>query len=382
MSFFDAENAATTNGHVETAAIEEEWSNPLKTLDELSDLKPSPPLIRGLINLDDITMIVGQPRSGKSFLTVGMACAVAHPAVRMWDGVFEVVEHGTVVYIAAEGANTILPRAQAWCEDHGLNWRDISGNFLTWPDDPQLTDYEEVQKLMRALSIIPDLKMLIIDTLSRVTSGLDENSIKDQSGPLATLGHIQKTTKAAVILVHHTRKDGGVARGASNWKGGIGAELMVARDGDEMTTVVTCTKRKSEEDGCSHPFDLRRHNLRTAFFTVTDTLVAVPIAPEQAKDGGGQAAGQANEARALRVLVAQDDGTGVTKPQWVTSMREDGMARNTAYDTAARLIRIGKVQEITVKKGTGPNSDWEGNGRYQALSGQSQPGHNPDANPD
>lgn len=345
------------------------------TLSELANIPPPPPLVDDLINLDSITMLVGSSRAFKSFVMLGMSCAIAHPQMNNWEG-HKIHEHGTVAYIAAEGGNGIYPRILAWCIANGVSIDELQDRLLVNRDAVQLTSAEDMEYQLQQFGQMPDLKMVVFDTKARVSGDLEENSATDQKQAIDMVDFIKRETGAAIVLIHHSGKDGTGARGSSAWIGAIDTELTATRDGDEMMVNLKTTKRKDSKDAVDYRYELKEYEFGE-FFDVTTSLVAVAMREDESHPHGGKGVGHANEVRALKRLDEQDDGSGVTKAHWVTTLKEDGMARNTAYDTVARLIRTGKAQEVTVQKGSGHNREWVGNGRYQAFSGLRNPDYQP-----
>ena len=85
----------------------------LLTLEDLAKLPPTKPLIDNLVYRNTLAQLSGGPGSYKSFLAITLSCCLA---AKEPFGEFNVPEQGTVVYVAAEGANDVLKRILGWCE--------------------------------------------------------------------------------------------------------------------------------------------------------------------------------------------------------------------------------------------------------------------------
>ena len=69
---------------------------------------------------------------------------------------------------------------------------------------------------------------VIIDTLAKATSGMDENSAKDMGRIIDQTRRIQEETGATVILVHHTgHSDTNRERGSSSLAGAVDSSILV-----------------------------------------------------------------------------------------------------------------------------------------------------------
>ena len=144
----------------------------LLSVSDLATLPPVVPLIDGLLYRGTLAQLAGPPGSYKSFVAVGMACAVAVGA--SWEG-YRVPEAGKVVYVAAEGATGLRVRILAWCEANGTDPADLDGRLFILPCPIQLgntLDVTEAIDLVRKVGA--DLLMLLLILLCLIfkTSGV------------------------------------------------------------------------------------------------------------------------------------------------------------------------------------------------------------------
>jgi AAA domain len=218
------------------------------------DLKALPPiewLIKGLVPRQGVAALYGPSGSGKSFLAIDFASAVAG-ASTSWFGYR--VKHAPVIYCALEGETGIRNRVEAWKEHHGRECPD-GLRFLLEPID--LLKTADVTALCAALT---RGTVVIIDTLNRASPGADENTSKDMGLLLLAIKKIEQTTRAAVIFVHHTGKDADKGlRGHSSLIGAVDASMLVRRG--EACRTIQFMKAKDGQDGITKSFNLEQKHL-------------------------------------------------------------------------------------------------------------------------
>lgn len=102
----------------------------------------------------------------------------------------------------------------------------------------------------------PICDLVVIDTLSAVSPGSNENSGEDVGKLIEHCKFIHRKTGALVLLIHHSGKDS--TRGARGWSGlraAADAEIEVVRNGDYR--VANVTKMKDGTDGSTYSFKLK-----------------------------------------------------------------------------------------------------------------------------
>ncbi|GAB6186681.1 AAA family ATPase [Thermopirellula anaerolimosa] len=193
------------------------------------------------IPLGRLTLLVGKPGQGKSFLTCDLAARVTTGTP--WpDG--SPCQKGSVLILTMEDdpADTIRPRLDAMHADvarvrvlKGMVRRDADGSRrergLT------LADLAVIEK---ALDDVPDCRLLIIDPVGDFL-GLRVDSHRDNEvrSVLAPLGEMARRRKVAVLVVVHRRKstgDGGADEAVMGSRGftGIARSVWhVSRDADD-----------------------------------------------------------------------------------------------------------------------------------------------------
>jgi RecA/RadA recombinase len=227
-------------------------------LDQLDDPGPEHNwLVQGWVACNDVSVVAGASRSGKSFfaLEIGLCVAEARPVFGLK------VRHGAVVYQAGEGAIGVKKRLRAWRQHHGRIWtRETPFVLLQRPIDIYHSSdevdalIEEIIAHAKALDV--PLRLVIIDTLATATPGADENSGRDMSTVLGNVARIAERCACHVMLVHHLNAAGGKLRGHTSVYANVGQVMLVEREEETGIRTVKLDKQKDDEDGKTMKFEL------------------------------------------------------------------------------------------------------------------------------
>ena len=165
-------------------------------------------LWRDRIPLGRITLLVGRPGLGKSFLTAYMAAQVSTGAD--WpDGA--PAPRGDVMFISAEDdpADTTKPRLKACGADCGrvhllkATCRDAT----TGEEFTVAFDLRNVDLIRQALDRLPGCKLVVVDPVGSYLGGrVDAHRDNEVRAVLAPLAELSAERGVAVVLVCHTRK--------------------------------------------------------------------------------------------------------------------------------------------------------------------------------
>jgi len=241
-----------------SAAKEPPEPEPRYKLLGADDLRTLPPLawrIRGVLPAAGLASVYGPSASGKSFLSLDMAAAIA--LGRPWFDRRSTA--APVVYCALEGEAGFRLRVAAW-EAHSGEPLPPGLRMMLQPF--KLTERVDVQDLAAAVLRLGGGAVTILDTLNRAAPTADENSSRDMGAILEACKHLQRLTGGLVVLVHHTGKDATKGlRGHSSLFAALDAAIEVSRTGDRREWLVA--KSKDCEDGDAHPFKLRIVELGT-----------------------------------------------------------------------------------------------------------------------
>lgn len=215
-----------------------------------------PPLdwvVKGVFPTTGLAAIYGQSATGKSFLALDVAAAIAGGLP--WFG--HRTQMAPVIYIALEGEAGYRNRVMAWEREHG-HALPATMSFLLQPF--RLNELQDVTDLSE---VAPRGAVIFIDTLNRAAPTADENSSRDMGAILEGAKTLQAATGGLVVLIHHTGKDANKgARGHSSFFAALDGAVSVERttSGSRSWSVA---KAKDGEDGLNYAFRLKRHLLGT-----------------------------------------------------------------------------------------------------------------------
>jgi putative DNA primase/helicase len=247
------------------------------------DLRNLPPLawrVRGVLPAVGLAGLYGPSASGKSFLALDMAAAIAEG--RQWFGCR--VEAAPVVYAALEGEGGFKLRVAAW---EAYTGRPLPDGLSMVLQSFKLTEPHDVKDLA---AVVPAGAVVFLDTLNRAAPTADENSSKDMGEILSAAKLLQSLINGLVVLVHHTGKDATKGlRGHSSLFAALDAAVEVSRDGERREWKVA--KSKDGQDGDAQPFKLQIETLGTDDYgdAVTSCVVVADTGPREvrAKLSGG-----------------------------------------------------------------------------------------------
>ena len=205
-------------------------------------------LVEGLMTIGSSVVVYGDSNSGKTFWALSVATAIATGA----DCYGRKTDPGLVVYLASEAPGSIRSRMQAIKKYHGCDLENLAMvpvpiNFYSGDQDAH-----DVIELVRAVEQIKGkpVRLIIGDTLARMSAGANENSGEDMGPVMARFDQVASTTGAALMIIHHNGKD--AAKGARGWSGiraHIDTEIEVAeKDGIRSVTVTKQRELPSKGD--------------------------------------------------------------------------------------------------------------------------------------
>ena len=195
--------------------------------------------IRDYLVAETLAGLVGASGAGKSFVALGMACAIGTGTP--WHG--RDVHQGAVFYLAGEGQRGLKKRIAAWERHTGIS-TDGAPIYLS-AGLPFLCDLtiaeasadeigEEADKLFQESGIRPAL--IVIDTVARAMAGANESSTEDMGTFVRACDLLRQRWACTVLCVHHSGHAATErARGSSAFYAALDSEFFVtAKDGIVM----------------------------------------------------------------------------------------------------------------------------------------------------
>jgi hypothetical protein len=184
---------------------------------QLTDMQADGPvwMIEGLWGAEAVGIIGGEPKSGKTFLALDLAVAVATgaPCLRR----FPTRRTGAVLLYVAEDSYAILrQRLQGIAAAAGVDFETLDIHIICVPT--LRLDRADHQRALRATVARLRPALLSLDPLVRLHA-IDENVAAAVAPLLAYLRALQREFHTGVVLVHHARKGAAHERGGQALRG-------------------------------------------------------------------------------------------------------------------------------------------------------------------
>lgn len=220
-------------------------------------------LIKGVLTENEISMLLGESQSGKSFVAIDIAMSVARGLP--WFG--RQARRGGVIYQAGESATGVRRRRfPAYRQHYDVAREPLDVVLLERPVDFYSSD-EQVDQFIDeckywASRFNDPLKLIVIDTFNKATPGANENDGKDMGMVLARCDRVRVATGAHVMLVHHLNAGGTKARGHTSLFGNVENVITVRKVPDakdasnRLVREWVLSKCKDGEDGLTEKFVL------------------------------------------------------------------------------------------------------------------------------
>jgi AAA domain len=214
-------------------------------------------LIKGILEQEQISLIVGAKQTGKTFLALDLGLHVA--AGLQWFG--RRVTEGPIVYVAAEAGRSIVNRVCAWRFAHQYD-EDASIPFFAITSTVDLchSDIGDLERLIDAIKETSSepCALVVVDTISRALAGGDENSPGDMGALVCSLDRLRDEFHAHVAAVHHFGKESSRgARGHSLLEANLDTVIEVEKNETSKTSIATVTKQRDGATGAAIVFKLR-----------------------------------------------------------------------------------------------------------------------------
>lgn len=237
-----------SGAHKSSAHERSERRYTLLTVDELA-AKPTPPdRVKGVFPQDGMGAIFGAWGTAKTFTAIHLCFSISDGVE--WFG--RKVEPCDVLYIGLEGEAGLAKRVKAYRERHGAD-AGARLRFITAPFALLTEDTDAIIATILEAGFLGCV--IIIDTLSAATPGMQENDAEGMGRAIAAAKYIRDKVGGLVILVHHSGKDPSKGmRGSSNLPGALDAIIETTREGDRRSWSIF--KSRDGVDGEKNDFSL------------------------------------------------------------------------------------------------------------------------------
>lgn len=214
--------------------------------------QPPPPrdwLLDQIIHWKTFGLIIGEPGAGKSFFTMGLAVALAEG----WSHFLGMPlhHHGPVLYFDDENPDDIVRNrmAQLGLTEKGwANMRYVSNQGI---------DVMENWDQVRAEALELEPVAIFFDSLAEISSA-EENSKTEMKETMSRLKSLSREMDTTVVVIHHTDKDKGRARGSGHIRATTDFEWFLGESEHDQTQLRLVAKkhRHGIRRGTTHMFTL------------------------------------------------------------------------------------------------------------------------------
>lgn len=210
------------------------------TLADMDDMPEPEPLVGTLLGRGQTAMIVAESNTGKTFLTVAMAHAVATGVPFAGHEAHQ----GRVLFAIGEDESGMRARLKAVQVARGPIENDAI-DFLRVPfnldDERAVTQIEERVR-------IREYALIVLDPLARFLVDMEENDQTAMNKAMATLDRLRRASdQASIVIAHHTNKGGGY-RGSSAIFAAMDT-VVGMKKGNGDTIALSLDKSKSSATG-------------------------------------------------------------------------------------------------------------------------------------
>jgi hypothetical protein len=331
------------------AATMPAFADQLLSVSDFGRLPVVAPLVDGLLYRDTLAQLCGPPGSYKSFIAIGVCCALAAGRSN-WEG-HRIPRREHVVYVVAEGASGLHARILAWCERNNVNPADLDGWLHILPVAVQLGAVVHVDAALHMVNTV-GAALLVLDTRARCTIGLEENSATEQGVAVEAADRIRAGADCTVWLIHHTGRNGQHPRGSTAWDGAVWSDLRLTAD--IATAAIKVEKHKDAPSGGTYDYRLLPHTVAPALMPgasehARSTLVAFGSSGENSSENLTKILTQ-NENSVAKIAENSCGIEGLSRTKLVALSVEAGMSEATAYRAVNALVKRGALTNIGTTK--------------------------------
>lgn len=199
--------------------------------------------IKGILPMNDNTLLMGPSRSGKTFECLDMVMHIHNGE----NFAGRKVVQGGVVYLTYEGATGFENRVRAYLRHHDMKPEDLhSFAWITRPPNLYVNEdnatllSEEILNIAAGFKV--PLAVVVIDTHNAATRGSSEIKSEDINRILTNYETVREKTGAPLIIIGHTNAEG-KHRGNEQLFNNIETAILVER----VTTDKHGTEKRDDD---------------------------------------------------------------------------------------------------------------------------------------
>lgn len=191
-------------------------------LQTASDIQAFDFAVKGMFAMGEVTMVVADAKLGKTWLGFQLAVC-ASKGFRFLD---QEVRQMRVLYVDMEmGTFDEKQRSRAIARELGVSSEDLNIAFIAGDEQettPTLDNLEEgLAGFLEGKGWAFEELLLIVDTFGEVACDIEENTASETRSAISGLRKLARNRNCAVVVFHHTTKDGDVYRGSSAIRGAV-----------------------------------------------------------------------------------------------------------------------------------------------------------------
>lgn len=317
-------------------------------------------IIRDFWPAQGTSLTIGAPGCGKSQMLLSLAYALTTGA-EAWFGM-PIERHGAVLFIVGEGRHGFANRIRAEAKRRGGR---IPDRLHVSVKPASLDDPRQVAAWVKHLAAqIPDLVMIVVDTLTSNTSGeFEENDVRGMKGVLEHGARISDHAGCHVAFVHHTGYQNPTrGRGSSAQKGAVDCDFLVTKvekeavadeeavtsGGDALEITFAPDRTKDWPQGAPVVGSVRS-------IVVDDEGTTAPVIVEERVRTVELTGGDEDADAVFRVIVeaegaplrrdALQERTGLS--EWRLKRAVERLSESYRWVTSAKAGRLGQTYDIT-----------------------------------
>ena len=201
-------------------------------------------LVQSVLLKDGMSVIYGDSNSGKTFLAIDLACAIARG--KNWLG--QRCVQGVALYLATEGPRSVQMRIKAYKKHHGIDRLPmiVVTSPVNFFEGGEADSYKVVSLIQKIESELDQkIRLVIGDTMARIAAGANENTGQDMTIVLKHADFIRDRAGVHFMWIHHCGKD--AAKGGRGWSGiraAIDTEIEVAETKGQKVRSIEITKQR------------------------------------------------------------------------------------------------------------------------------------------
>lgn len=178
-------------------------------------------LIKGLVERNGVFILAAEKQAGKSFVVMDMGMKIAR-GLQYGD---RITRKGIVLHIACEDGKGVQMRAEGYRQANGIG-PDTDIPYIVMDRDFTLMNDDVIDQLIAQVKAWEEyygmpVELIIIDTLSVATEGLNEIDGAEVGKVLARVNRLKDQTGAAICLVHHMNASGARVRGHTSMEANV-----------------------------------------------------------------------------------------------------------------------------------------------------------------